>query len=220
MILAASWSGGKDSCLACYKAMQQGHKVSYLANFVSKRYKRVSFHGTTAGLIAEQSRSIGIPLLQRETIGTDYEEQFKAAIGSLLEKGLEGMVFGDIYLQEHRDWVERVCSEIGVKALEPLWKMNTTDVYLEFVNLGFKAVVVSAKSDLIGREWLGHIIDKSFLEYLKRSGIDPCGENGEYHTFVTDGPIFNKQITVLKKDIVLRDGHWLMDIQDYIVENK
>ncbi len=220
MIVAASWSGGKDGCLACHKAMQQGHKVSYLVNFISKQYQRVSFHGTPAGLIAEQSKSIGIQLLQRETIGSDYEEQFKRAVGSLLEKGIEGLVFGDVYLQEHRDWVERVCGEIGVKALEPLWGMKTRDVYLDFINSGFKAVVVSAKSELIGKDWLGHSVDESFLEYLEKSGIDLCGENGEYHTFVIDGPTFSKRIRILKKEIVTRNNHWFMDILDYALENK
>lgn len=200
--------------------MQQGHKVSYLVNFISKQYQRVSFHGTPAGLIAEQSKSIGIQLLQRETIGSDYEEQFKRAVGSLLEKGIEGLVFGDVYLQEHRDWVERVCGEIGVKALEPLWGMKTRDVYLDFINSGFKAVVVSAKSELIGKDWLGHSVDESFLEYLEKSGIDLCGENGEYHTFVIDGPTFSKRIRILKKEIVIRNNHWFMDILDYALENK
>jgi len=220
MIAAASWSGGKDSCLACYKAMQEGHKVSHLANFVSQQYKRVSFHGTPANLIREQADSIGIPLLQRETTGDDYEVQFKKTIGSLLEFGIEGMIFGDIYLQEHRDWVERVCGEIGVKVLEPLWGINTKDVYLQFIRSGFSALVVSAKSDLIERDWLGRSINDEFLKYLEKRGIDVCGENGEYHTVVIDGPIFKKRIRILEKEIVLRNSHWFMNISGFLSEPK
>lgn len=220
MIVAASWSGGKDSCLACYKAMQEGHKVASLVNFISQQYKRVSFHGIPADLIVEQARSIGIPLLQRETTGNDYEEQFKKAISSLVEVGIEGMVFGDVYLQEHRDWVEKVCSEVGVRVLEPLWGVNTKNVYSEFVDLGFEAIVVSVKSDLIQKDWVGHNVDKKFLEYLEKSRIDSCGENGEYHTFVTDGPIFTKRIVVLDEEIISRNDHWFANILKYTVENK
>jgi len=220
MIVAASWSGGKDSCLACYKAMQEGHRVASLVNFISQQHRRVSFHGIPAGLIFEQTRSVGVPLLQRETTGSNYEEQFKKAVGSLVEMGIEGMVFGDIYLQEHKDWVERVCGEIGVKALETLWGMDTKKVCLEFINLGFKAIVVSAKSDLIGKEWVGRYVDEEFLGYLKKSGIDLCGENGEYHTFVTDGPIFKKKIFVLEKETILRKNHWLINILNYSTTDK
>jgi len=212
VIIAASWSGGKDGCFACYKAVQQGHKVSYLVNFISQEYRRVSFHGTPANLVAEQAKSMHISLLQKETATNNYEEKFKEAVGSLVEEGVEGMVFGDIYLQEHRDWVERVCSEIGIEPLEPLWKINTEDIFTGFLDSGFEAMVVSAKSNLIERKWLGHNIDREFLEYLKSKRIDACGENGEYHTFVTNGPLFRQRIKLVNKGIIQRNDHWFVDI--------
>ncbi|MEM2942918.1 MAG: diphthine--ammonia ligase [Candidatus Bathyarchaeia archaeon] len=220
MIVAASWSGGKDSCLACHKAMQEGHVVACLVNFISQQHRRVSFHGVPADLILEQARSVEIPLLQRETSGGDYEEQFRHAVKSLVERGIEGMVFGDVYLQEHRDWVERMCSNVGLKVLEPLWGMDARDVYSRFINLGFDAIVVSAKSDLIGKEWVGRHLDRRFLGFLERSGIDVCGENGEYHTFVIDGPIFKRRISILDKEVVLREKNWYADLQRYATELK
>ena len=220
MLVASSWSGGKDSCFACYKAMQEGHRVGCLVNFISNQYKRVSFHGVPANLIAKQAECMGIPLLQRETTMENYEAEFKEAINGLLKRGFEGVVFGDIYLQGHKDWVERVCSEIGVKAIEPLWGMATENVYRDFVKSAFQAIVVSAKSNLIGREWLGHSVDEEFLDYLKRTKIDLCGENGEYHTFTTDGPIFRKQIKIIEKKITNHNDHWFVDILRFGSEEK
>jgi uncharacterized protein (TIGR00290 family) len=153
-----------------------------------------------------------ISLLQKETATNNYEEKFKEAVGSLVEEGVEGMVFGDIYLQEHRDWVERVCSEIGVEPLEPLWKINTEDIITGFLDSGFEAMVVSAKSNLIERKWLGHNIDREFLEYLKSKRIDACGEHGEYHTFVKNGPLFRQRIELVNKGIIQRNDHWFVDM--------
>jgi diphthine-ammonia ligase len=121
MSYISSWSGGKDSCLAAYLALGQGYKISHLVNFISQEFKRVSFHGTEAKLIQLQSQAIGIPLLQKQTTWEEYEQEFKEAVQSLLPQGIKGMVFGDIYLDEHKEWVERVCGELGIAAIEPLW---------------------------------------------------------------------------------------------------
>ena len=103
MSYLASWSGGKDGCFACYEAIRQGYQVTYLVNFIAQEYHRVRFHGTDARLIQLQSEAIGIPLLQKETTWNGYEQEFKEAVRSLVPNGIKGMVFGDIYLQEHRD---------------------------------------------------------------------------------------------------------------------
>jgi uncharacterized protein (TIGR00290 family) len=206
----ASWSGGKDSCFACYKAMRDGYDISYLVNFISKEYKRVSFHGTEAKLIQLQSEAIRIPLLQKETTWNGYENEFKEAVKSLIPNGVQGMIFGDIYLQEHKDWTERVCSELGIKAVEPLWKKVPEKIILEFIDAGFEAIIVSAKADLFGKEWIGKRVDREFLRYLKDNNIDACGENGEYHTFVTDGPVFRKKIKIDMNMPIMRDGYWFL----------
>ena len=211
MSYIVSWSGGKDSCLVCYEATLNGYDISYLVNFISEEYKRVRFHGTEAKLIQSQAEAIGIPLLQKETTWGGYEREFKDTVRSLIPGGVEGMVFGDIYLQEHKDWVERVCGELGVEAIEPLWGKDPGEILLKFIDAGFKATIVSGKSDLFNEEWIGHKVDRDFLRYLKDSNIDVCGESGEYHTFVTNGPLFKKEVKITKGSPIRRDGNWFLN---------
>ena len=171
MSYIASWSGGKDSCLACYRAMLNGYEISHLVNFVSAEYGRVSFHGTDPRLIQLQAESIGIRLYQKETAKGYYERQFKKVIRGLIPEGIEGMIFGDIYLQENREWPERVCAEVGIQAVEPLWGRDAEDVLCDFLDAGFQAVIVGAKAELIDAEWLGRRVDRDFVEQLKERSV-------------------------------------------------
>lgn len=218
MKIIASWSGGKDGCFACYKALAEGHEVSYLVNFISREFRRVSFHGTRAHLISRQAQAIGIPLVQY-TVPPDmslYEQTFKKAVSSLKRNGIEGMVFGDIYLQEHKDWIERVCGELGITPLLPLWGMAPERILSDFIEAGFEAVIVSARSDIFDKKWLGQRIDHTSLLGLKKlaeeKGLDVCGEQGEYHTLVVAGPLFRKRLQVTHGDRVQRNGYWFLDI--------
>ena len=211
----ASWSGGKDSCFACYLALGQGYKISHLVNFISQEFKRVSFHGTEARLIQLQSQAIGIPLLQKETTRDGYEQEFKQAVRSLLPSGIKGMVFGDIYLQEHKDWVERVCADLGIEAVEPLWNKSTEEILTNFIDDGFEAVIVSAQAKLIDADWIGRRADRSFMEHLKAKNIDLCGENGEYHTLVVNGPLFKRGIEITESKTIKRDNYWFLDTVKY-----
>jgi len=215
MSYISSWSGGKDSCFACYQAIGEGYNISHLLNFISKEYQRVSFHGTEAKLIQLQAEAIGIPLLQKETTWNGYEQEFKDAVKSLIPDGVTGMVFGDIYLPEQKDWVERVCRELGIEVIEPLWERGTERILLEFIDAGFEAMIVSAKAAQFDDKWIGRKVDREFLNYLKDNNIDLCGENGEYHTFVTDGPIFQKRIKITKSQPITRDGYRLLDTIEY-----
>jgi len=211
----SSWSGGKDSCLACYEAMRRGYKVSHLLNFISKEFQRVSFHGTEAELVQLQSRAMGIPLVQKETTWEGYEQEFKEAVRSLIPGGVNGMVFGDMYFQEHKAWVERVCGDLGIEAVEPLWGKDPEEVLSGFIDSGFEALVVSAQSKFIGQEWIGRPVDRGFMNYLRHRDIDICGENGEYHTLVVDGPIFRGTIEITKSRTIERDDYWLLDTLQY-----
>jgi len=215
MSYIASWSGGKDGCFACYEAMRQGYKISHLVNFISDELQRVRFHGTEAKLIQLQSQALGIPLLQKETTWKGYEQEFKKAVQSLIPNGVKGMVFGDIYLQEHKDWVERVCGELSIEAVEPLWGKNPEEVLSGFIDSGFEALIISAQSKFIGPEWIGGRVDRSFRNYLRHRGIDICGENGEYHTFVVDGPIFRRRIEITQSRTIERDNYWFLDTCRY-----
>lgn len=211
----ASWSGGKDSCFACYLALGQGYKISHLVNFISQEFKRVSFHGTEKRLVQLQSQAIGIPVLQKETTPDGYEREFKEAVRSLLPSGIKGMVFGDIYNDEHLAWVEGVCADLGIEAVEPLWGKSTDDVINQFLDAGFEAIIVSAQAKLIDADWVGRRVDRSFLEYLKAKNIDLCGENGEYHTLVVNGPLFKRRIEVMESKTIKRDNYWFLDTVKY-----
>jgi len=216
----SSWSGGKDSCLACYRAMQQGYDVKLLLNFISRESKRGCFHGIEGRLLKFQADLIGIPLEQKE-VSPDmqkYEEEFKAAVTELRGKDIGSMVFGDIYLLEHESWIERVCGDLNINALEPLWNNTPEDIIDEFLNAGFKAVIVSCKADIMGKEFLGRYIDKELVTELKKRNICPCGEKGEFHTLVVDGPIFKKAIKIVESEPVIKEGfwkHWFLDIKEY-----
>ena len=216
----ASWSGGKDSCLACYRAMQQGYDVKLLLNFISRESKRGCFHGIEGRLLKFQADLVGIPLEQKE-VSPDmnkYEEEFKAAVTELRGKDIGSMVFGDIYLLEHESWIERVCGDLNINALEPLWNNSPDSIIDEFLRVGFKAIIVSCKADVMGKEFLGRYIDKSLVEELKKRDVCPCGEKGEFHTLVVDGPIFKKPIKILEAEPIIKEGfwkHWFLDIKKY-----
>lgn len=218
---ACSWSSGKDSCLALYKALQQGIQVKYLFNFVSALYQRVSFHGSPRQLVNLQAQALGIELLQRETTEKNYEEIFRNTLRELKEMGIRSVVRGDIHLLDLKDWVQAVCESEGHAVISPLWDRPGKALLQEFVQAGFRAIVTSTQASKLDQRWIGRIVDESFIkEIAVCEGIDPCGENGEYHTFVFDGPIFKKKIALLKTDSLMRDGYWFLDIQKYSIEEK
>jgi len=221
----SSWSGGKDSCLACYKAMKSGYQIKYLLNFISREHKRGCFHGIEAELLKLQTESIGIPLVQKEVTADmkKYEEEFKEAVSELKAKGINKMVFGDIYLPDQMNWVERVCKDLDIEPIEPLWGKPTDKIVEEFIDSGFKTIVVSCKADLFGEDFIGRQIDRKLLEELKQKGICPCGENGEFHTLVIDGPIFKNAIEITESQKVLKEGfwkYWFLDIKGYQIKRK
>jgi diphthine-ammonia ligase len=219
MKVFSSWSGGKESCLACYKALSKGFDVAYLLNFISEDGKRSRAHGISSDLIALQAEAIGIPIIQIRSSWKCYEERFKEAVEELKGRGVKGGVFGDIDLQEHREWADRVCSEVNVASIEPLWGNDPREILTEFVNTGFKAIVINVKADSFSEEWLGREIDLQFIHDLPEE-IHPCGEHGEYHTFVVDGPLFQRRMEIIKWDKKFRGGNWLLDVSEYGLSEK
>jgi uncharacterized protein (TIGR00290 family) len=209
MKVFSSWSGGKECALATYKAISQGHEVLYLLNFISEDGQRARSHGIKASVVALQATAIGIPLIQVKTSWEDYEENFKKVAKELKNKGIEGGVFGDIEVEEHREWVERVCSEVGVKAFLPLWGIKAEELIKELLKLKFKAIIVATRLD---ENFLGKVLDKALVRQITKLGSHPCGENGEYHTLVTEGPIFRKTLKVTRGESKKRDNIWLWEI--------
>lgn len=218
--IIATWSGGKDSCFAAYKAVQQGYTLSCLVNTISVEFNRVGLHGVEAVLIKEQAKAIEVPLFQKAVVGTNYQQEFKEALGS--KRGIaSGVVFGDIFLDECRNRNEQIARELGFFPLEPLWGIKSVDILKDFISQGFEAYIVSCQAKLLGKNWVGRKIDKSFVSDIQKlKNIDPCGENGEYHTFVTNGPLFKKKIVITQTSKLLRNGYWFLDIQKYHISNK
>jgi diphthine-ammonia ligase len=214
-VYAASWSGGKDSCLAYWKAVSQGLKVSYLLNFISADSERAMSHGLDGKLISLQAEAIGSPIIQQRVTWETYEAGFKNALERLKLQSINGLVTGDIYLQEHKDWIERCCGEVGFSSISPLWETDGERLLNDFIEAGFKAIVISVKAKILGQEWLGRQVDKKLVHELSQLGIDICGEAGEFHTFVYDGPTFKKPIKIEGTAVITRDDHLTLDIQEY-----
>jgi diphthine-ammonia ligase len=217
MKVACSWSGGKDSCYAYWKAAALGHDVRYLVNFASTGgFGRNSFHGIRNKLLRMQSEATGIPIIQRETNWEGYEQTFREVMSELRKAGIEGLVTGDMDIIEHRQWTENMCNEFGFKALLPLWGLPHEEILNGFIDEGFESIVVCLKADIMDEGWLGRRIDRKFMSdlqaYDQNRSVDICGENGEYHTFVVDGPAFRKRISVTLGDKVLSEGYWFQDI--------
>ncbi len=209
-----SWSGGKDGCLALYRAKAEGLKIRYLVNMVSEDGQRSRSHGIRAEVIKKQADALGIPILQQPTADEAYEAVFIKALKDFKRQGIDVGIFGDIDFNEHREWIERVCKAATITPRLPLWLEDQSKLMEELIVAGFKAVVVAVKADLLGKEFLGRIVDKKSLADISAldKGITPCGEAGEFHTLVVDGPIFNKRLDITKSEIVSHGEHHFLEI--------
>ena len=209
-----SWSGGKDCCLALHRAKTGGMDIRYLANMVTEDGQRSCSHGISAAVIKKQAEALGIPIAQRPTTSDTYEVEFVKMLQDFKQEGIEGGVFGDIDFSPHREWIERVCKGAGITPHLPLWQESQKKLMEEFIDAGFQAVVVAVKAELLGEEALGRTVDRKFLAYLAElgKGITPCGEAGEYHTLVIDGPLFQKRLEITESEKVTRGDHHFLEI--------
>lgn len=209
----ASWSGGKDSCLALYKALSSGIEVKMLLNTITEDGLYSRSHGVRAEVLRRQAEAIGIDILQIKTSWEDYEKNYKEILSILKRDGFTHGIFGDIDLEGHREWVEKVCRAVGITAVFPLWKMERENVVREFINTGFRAVVCAVKEGILEKEWLGRQVDENFINELKKRAVDVCGENGEFHTFVYDGPLFKRPLKLKFGEIKQRKGYNFIEIE-------
>jgi len=222
MKLIASWSGGKDSCFALHKAQQQGHTIQNLLIMMQDQGKS-NFHMISTELLDAQSEALGIPITKQPTTPETYEQQFKKALREAKANGAQGLVTGDIFdvAQHEAGWLERICANVGLTPVKPLWHRDTTQVLNEFINVGFKAIVVRVKTAVLGMEYLGRTIDTQFFNDLKKLGnVDLCGEYGEYHTFVIDGPIFKKKIEIQETKTSTINGWGRLEITKFALKPK
>ncbi len=220
MKVFCSWSGGKESCLACYKAIQEGHEIASLLTMVTTTGNYTRSHRVSRELLVAQSQAVGIPLYQRRASWDTYEREFTRALTSFKRKGIEGGVFGDLRLDEHREWVERVCGAAGIIPLIPLWGAGYNDLLRQFLGAGFEATIVAIRSDMMDVNWLGKRIDKSSIEYMEKNGIDLCGEGGEYHTLVIDGPLFRERIAIGETMITRRGNILFLKVLSFELRGK
>jgi diphthine-ammonia ligase len=220
--VVAAWSGGKDSCFACYKAVKSGLDVVSLVTFMENE-SRSNFHAITSKLLDAQAKAVDVSLVKRVTTPSSYEQVFKETMLQFKAKGVEGLVTGDIYeVADHEErWLERVCREVGLVPIRPLWQSDTTQIFKDFIGAGFKATVVRTRLSALGEEWLGKELDERFLgDILKLKSVDPCGEGGEYHTVVTDGPNFRNRIKLLETKKSSQNGFGRLDVLRFEVEKK
>lgn len=210
-----SWSGGKDSALALYRTLNdERYDVAGLLTTVNEGYRRISMHGVLESLLEQQAESIGLPMhkvyLPQESSNEEYEARMERELLRQKESGVSAVAFGDIFLFEIKRYREENLSMIGMQGVFPLW--GQTDCYRDFIELGFKAVVASADAEKLEDTFPGRMFDLNFISALPES-IDPNGENGEFHTFVFDGPIFRHAIPYTAGEVVQRDGFYYCDIR-------
>lgn len=193
-----NWSSGKDAALALYYSQQDiDLQITKLVTTINGDLDRITMHGVRKSLLEEQARQLGLPLevcvLSGNTGMDEYNRKMQELTGRLIWEGFEVSVFGDIFLQDLKNYREQQLKKAGLQAKFPLWKRDTLKLISEFIDLGFKAVVVCTNSKYLDDSFCGRLIDKSFIKELPEN-VDPCGENGEFHTFVYDGPVFNSSV--------------------------
>lgn len=203
-----NWSGGKDSSLALYHLLNdKKYSVEKLLTNISSQYQRVSMHGVREELLQQQADAIGIPLqkiiLPDQPSMADYEVHMMKTMKQLQKEKFTHSVFGDIFLEDLKIYRETQLAKVGITGVFPLWKRDTTELINEFIDLGFKTIVVCINEKYLDKDFCGRIIDKDFIKDLPEN-VDVCGENGEFHTFVFDGPIFKNPVTYKKGEIVCR----------------
>ena len=207
-----TWSGGKDSAMAFYELKKTYNcEISALLTTITENYDRISMHGVRRVLLEQQAESLGLPLekiyITKNTCNDVYEAKTRDKLMAYHSQGVLSVVFGDIFLEDLRKYREENLSKVGMKGIFPIWKWDTTELSDTFIDLGFKAIITCVDSNVLDKRFIGRIYDKQFLRELP-SSIDPCGENGEFHSFVFDGPIFRKRIAFKMGDIVFRDNRF------------
>jgi diphthine-ammonia ligase len=207
-----SWSGGKDSCLALYHAIQDGGRPQSLLTVLSEDGVTSRSHALPRPVIEEQARRLGLQAVFRSASWHQYEEEFISALREFKQAGIEVGVFGDIDMDSHREWVRRVCGIAKIVPIHPLWKRDRRELLEEFIGLGFRAQIVVINEQKLDKSFLGKIIQPQTITEMEEAGIDPSGELGEYHTVVTDGPVFSSEVTIKSAGHHHHEGYWFLKV--------
>jgi uncharacterized protein (TIGR00290 family) len=207
--VVVAWSGGKDAALALYELIWQDTiEVASLLTTITEGYDRISMHGVRRSLLEQQAEALGYALekisIPQSCSNEIYEERMRLSLEKFGQQGVTAVAFGDLFLQDIRAYREERMRRTGMRCLFPLWAKPTPETARRFLDLGFRAIVVCVDTKVLDGSFTGRDYDRDFIKNLP-PGVDPCGENGEFHTFVYDGPIFKKPVPVQRGDIVLRD---------------
>jgi uncharacterized protein (TIGR00290 family) len=211
-----SWSGGKDCALACYLIGDSGdYEIAALLTTITEAYDRVSMHGVRRILIEQQAESLGLALktvfIPTESTNQEYEQRMGEALLRYKEQDVASVAFGDVFLEDLRRYREGNLARAGMKAVFPLWGRETAELIGEFIDMGFEAIITCVDSRVLDPSFLGKRLDRDLLSRFP-SGVDPCGENGEFHSFVFNGPIFSRKVNVSVGEVVLRDSFYFCDL--------
>lgn len=215
---AVSWSGGKDSCLALFRTMQIYGKPKFLINMLTEEAERSRSHGLSKTILKKQADLLQIPIIFYAATWQNYETVFINALKDLKKLNITMVVFGDIKISDHPDWVshrewaDQVCKDAHLSAYEPLWEEDSLTLLQEFFNAKFVAKIISINAALLSPDDLGKILDANLINDFRKKGIDPAGEKGEYHTIVCDGPLFSNPLFLEEGERVLKDGYWFLDV--------
>ncbi len=204
-----SWSGGKDSAMALHDVLRRPeYEVVALLTTVTEDYDRISMHGVRRSLLKQQAESLGLPLeevgISKRSSNEEYEEKMGAVLNRYKGTGITSVVFGDIFLEDLRQYRENNLAKLGMKGIFPLWKQETHELVQRFIQSGFRAVIVCVDTQALDGKFAGREIDEAFVRELPAT-VDVCGENGEFHSFVYAGPIFKRRIPHTLGEVVLRE---------------
>lgn len=211
-----TWSGGKDSSMALYSIIKEGkYDIASLITTVTEDYDRISMHGVRRELLMRQAESMGLNLdivyIPKDSSNDTYEHRMADVLSKYKEQGITKVAFGDIFLQDIREYRQKNLDKIGMRALFPLWKKDTLKLYRDFIRAGFCAVITCIDTRVLDESFAGRILDADFSDEIPEN-TDPCGENGEFHTFVFDGPIFKNKINCYPAEKVLRGSFLFCDV--------
>jgi uncharacterized protein (TIGR00290 family) len=220
------WSGGKDSAIALYEVRRsKRYQIAALLVTINKDYDRISMHGVPRALVEQQAGSLGLPIeevfISKSSSNEEYESKMREVLTKFKQGGISSVIFGDIFLEEVRKYREDNLSKLGMEGVFPIWGKDTAEIVRSFITLGFQAVVTCVDARVLDKRFVGRRLDENFLAELPPN-VDPAGENGEFHSFVFDGPIFKQRINYTMGESVLRDSFYFCDLlpREKLILNK
>ena len=208
----ASWSGGKDSAMAYYRAIQSGMTPKRLLTMFQEDEEVSKSHALPLKVVQAQAARLDVPLMIRGAGWDDYEAKFIDAMDECREDGITHGVFGDIDLEGHLEWVQKTCAKSGIVPIHPLWQEPRRSILEELLAVGFEAVIVVVNTNMMPAEYVGRIFTRQLMDELESLGIDSCGENGEFHTIVIDGPIFSSRVPVTFGEVRENEGYVFLTV--------